>query len=1127
MSQYHGSYMSDWPQNSNFSFLAVYDERLVKLGRDSERLASLSPNACIMQIRTLAELIAREAVARLGLYNLGRTNFADVLKLLERESAFNPDICNVFHEVRKEANLVVHGEVFLGDAFGVAKNYIKLARRLAIWLHESFGDPKFKPGPFIDPPDLRAQREEILSENADLKRLVDDVKAAVDAADARALEEKRRRATAEEVARKFEEELNVYRELAEEYEARLAILQKSAEAASPAEVERRESQFKKAADGFALDESETRALIDLQLIDAGWNADSQVLRWSQGTRPIEGECLAIAEVPTAEGPADYVLFDGLVPVAVVEAKRRSRDVQGSLEQAKRYARAYKLTDDQLPPGGPWQVDSTVYAIPFVFATNGREYLHQLETKSGVWFQDMRRPVNQPRALSGWYSPDGLKRLLKSDTDAALARLKAESFDYLGLRPFQREAINAIERAVADGRRTALLAMATGTGKTRTALGLIYRVIKSGLFNRVLFLVDRTTLGGQAYDAFETTKLENFKSLTETYEVKNLSDALIETDTKVSIATIQSMVARVLEGEQPPPIDQFDCIIIDECHRGYNLDREMSDVELEHRDAGDYISRYRRVLDYFDAMLIGLTATPALHTSEIFGRPVYNYRFSQAVIDGYLVDQAPLIKVTTELAESGLHIESGAQVTFVDKKTGEISFADAPDEIDFEIDSFNRAVITEGFNRVVCEDIASRIDPDAPGKTLIFCVTKAHAYMVEAGLREAYAARGRPVTDTAIKVIVGDSDDPKGLLRRYKNEQKPSIAITVDYLTTGIDVPQIVNIVFLRRVRSRILYEQMKGRATRLCDEIHKTAFRIYDYVGIYDALESVTDMKPVVQRPDITIEQVFDELTTADDPALLKLAHGEFIAKLNRRVQRFSDDGHRRFEEVAAMSAEEFLRNLRDQSPEDAGSWLADKRPVIDQLPTFATVSGGVIYDDTPDRVIKIEELAADREDYLDGFEAYVLAHIDQMEALHIVTRRPRDLTRKALLELRQQLASAGYHEDSLRRAWAKRTNQDVAASIIGFVRQAALGEPLIPYEERVNQALHKIYESQAWTAEQRHWLERIAKSLINDGLVPDSKTLDEAPAFRSKGGFERISKRYFDGRLGELLHTFNDTVWN
>lgn len=205
-------------------------------------------------------------------------------------------------------------------------------------------------------------------------------------------------------------------------------------------------------------------------------------------------------------------------------------------------------------------------------------------------------------------------------------------DYLGLRDYQCAAIQAVEAALADEQRRLLLAMATGTGKTRTALGLIYRLIKTKRFRRVLFLVDRTSLGDQAQVAFANAKLEHLQSFNDIYDVKRLDDLQPDKDTKLHFATVQGMMRRILnpsDTDTMPSVGQYDCIVVDECHRGYNLDKELSDEELTFRSQEEYMSKYRRVLEYFDAVAIGLTATPALHTTEIFGPPVFTYSYRDA------------------------------------------------------------------------------------------------------------------------------------------------------------------------------------------------------------------------------------------------------------------------------------------------------------------------------------------------------------------------------------------------------------------------------------------------------------------------------------------------------------------
>ena len=241
------------------------------------------------------------------------------------------------------------------------------------------------------------------------------------------------------------------------------------------------------------------------------------------------------------------------------------------------------------------------------------------------------------------------------------------------------------------------------------------------------------------------------------------------------------------------------MVVDECHRGYLLDREMSDAELSFRNEADYISKYRRVLEHFDAVKIGLTATPALHTVQIFGDPIFTYSYREAVIDGYLIDHDPPIRIETALSRDGIHFAKGEHLPLLDTATGEIDLTHAPDDLDFEVSDFNRQVITRPFNQVVCEELAKHIDPSLPGKTLIFAASDAHADIVVDELKKAFVRRYGEVDDAAVAKITGSVDDPGKLIRCFRNDASPTIAVTVDLLTTGIDVPKIENLVFLRRV----------------------------------------------------------------------------------------------------------------------------------------------------------------------------------------------------------------------------------------------------------------------------------------------------------------------------------------
>ncbi len=441
-----------------------------------------------------------------------------------------------------------------------------------------------------------------------------------------------------------------------------------------------------------------------------------------------------------------------------------------------------------------------YKVPFVFSTNGRKYLKQIETKSGIWFLDLRNSSNAPKALQGWISPLGITELLEKDVDFANAALQNTPYDLLrdpdglNLREYQIKAIEAAEQAIINGQQTVLLSMATGTGKTRTILGMIYRFIKSGRFKRILFLVDRTALGEQAEDVFKKVKIEDLMTLDSIYNIKGLDEKEIDKETKVHIATVQSLVKRIVyaEGDTMPSVTDYDLIIVDEAHRGYILDKEMSDAELLYRNQDDYVSKYRTVIEYFDAVKVALTATPALHTTEIFGKPVFNYSYREAVIDGYLVDHDAPHNIRTKLRIEGIKYHKGEHLAIYDPVAGEVLNSDElEDDMKFEIDTFNNRVITENFNKAVFEEIAWDLNPDGEGKTLIYAVNDNHVDLIVQILKKIYSGGGVD-NETVMKITGSAANGNKKkiseAIRRFKNETYPKIVVTVDLLTTCIDVP---------------------------------------------------------------------------------------------------------------------------------------------------------------------------------------------------------------------------------------------------------------------------------------------------------------------------------------------------
>jgi type I restriction enzyme R subunit len=1117
-------------RSPNFAFLATHDERLVVLGTQAERLFADDPHAALTKLRLFAELLAQRAAANAGLYSSYQEGQAELLARLVARGILTRDVADLFHRLRKAGNAATHE--FQGDA-REALHQLRMARELGVWFHRAFGAAKgWAPGAFVPPPDPKKETEELAGELARLRALVSAQQAATKAAEDALEEEARKRLSAEERAAKEAEERAIYAELAEmsgaaqaKLAAELSTLQAKA-AAAPLPV--REAITVKAAAASSkvvLDEAATRRRIDEQLREAGWEADSDLLRFQKGARPQLGKNLAIAEWPTASGPMDYALFLGLELVAVVEAKRASKDVSSDIDQSKRYSRDLTLHGDAKVAGGPWGK----YRVPFLFATNGRAYLKQIETKSGIWFLDARRKENHARPLEGWPTPEGLRAQLGQDIDKAHAALAAEPTDYLGLRPYQIAAIRAAETAIEQGKRALLVAMATGTGKTKTCIGLVYRLIKTKRFRRVLFLVDRSALAEQTENAFKDARLENLQTFTDIFELRGIADTTVESDTKVHVATVQSMVKRVVLTEGvPPPVDAYDCVIIDECHRGYLLDRELGDEEIAFRDEDDYISKYRRVLEHFDAVKIGLTATPALHTAEIFGQPVYHYRYRDAVIDGFLVDYAPPLRIVTKLAADGITWSAGEEMTVFDPSTQQLDLFTTPDEVKLEIDSFNKRVITESFNRVVCGRLAAHIDPSAGEKTIVFAATDDHADLVVRLLKEAFDAQYGGVDDDAVVKITGRADKPRQLIRRFRNERLPSVAVTVDLLTTGIDVPKVSNLVFLRRVKSRILYDQMIGRGTRLCPEIGKECFRVFDAVDMFTDIQDFTDMKPVVVNPNLTFAKLVKSLGAAPEEAQQGLLD-QILAKLQRRAKRMSAAETEAFASTAGMAPAALIQRFRQGQPSEAAAWFGERPAVAMHLDQNVPVKLYPVLvshhaDELREETHGFGEGNQRPEDFLDGFSAFIRQNMNQVPALLVVTQRPKELTRAELRELRFLLDEKGYSEVSLRTAWKDRTNADIAASIIGHIRRAALGSALVPYAERVDRALKKLLAAKKWTDPQRKWLTRIGKQLTVETIV-DREALDEGEFKNQGGGFERLNKQ-FDGKLDEILGELREDIW-
>src|SRR5215468_6072671 len=365
----------------NFAFLTKHDEVLVRHAALAERYVFYDPNSALLKLRQFGELLAHHAAAYTGVTVEEHDSQLELINTLLERQVINAQVAQLFHGLRKSGNEAAHQHT---DDRREALHQLQMAQKLAVWFHKSFGrDKSFKAGPFLPPPDPR-DTERVL--HAELEHLREALVATQDqVAETQQLiaEHALQRQEAEAAAQRAYDDLVTALALATEteqqlaherqqFQQRLAALQAQVVEAPAAQRAAVVELAQHEAEALDLDEAQTRHIIDQQLCEAGWEADTQALTYAIGTRPVRGRNLAIAEWPTSNGPADYVLFVGLTPVAVVEAKRQRRDVVGAIEQARRYSRGYTVAADQLSPGGPWGA----YNVPFLFATNSRPFLRQ-------------------------------------------------------------------------------------------------------------------------------------------------------------------------------------------------------------------------------------------------------------------------------------------------------------------------------------------------------------------------------------------------------------------------------------------------------------------------------------------------------------------------------------------------------------------------------------------------------------------------------------------------------------------------------------------------------------------------------------------------------------------------------
>ncbi len=1080
-------------KTTNFSHIETEYPQLAHIGQLAERNVFIDPSTTLSKLRLLMELMSKLIAKFECIDDAERMDQSTRLQKLEYEGIIPQEILDLFHKIRMSGNKASHaGEGTPAQAKFMLRQAVKVMK----WFYAVY------------------ENQELTFEFIEPQEEVED-RAAIEALE-KELE------TAREEVHNFKEKLKELTEVPKE--------QKDERRDKAARLVRKIEET----------EAETRERIDQQLRDAGWECETDQINFKKNkTLPAKGRYMAIAEWKCGSRWADYALFVGKELVGIVEAKRHNKNAMTALQQAKNYSEDVQQENEAEFVD---HYNSSRFKVPFVFSTNGRGYLEQIKEESGIWFWDARIQTNVERPITDWFTPRDLKEKLIFDEKSGEEKLEATPYDILtdrqglGLRDYQVEAIKAVENKIlADQRdRRALVAMATGTGKTRTMIGLCYRLIASGRFRRILFLVDRRMLGEQASSAFNEVKIEGLQTFSQIYDIQDLDHATAELDTKIHFATVQSMVKRIAYSDSPPSVGDYDCIVVDEAHRGYILDKEMEEEELVLRNQLDFQSKYRMVLDHFDAYRIGITATPAIHTAEIFGDPVFNYSYRRAVIEGHLIDFEPPVVFKTKLGEEGIEWKKGDAIQIYDPEENIIVDAGiTDDEIKIEIQGFNKSVINDSFNRTVLRELienpAYHINPDSKRKTLIFAANNNHANMVVRILKEEYDEMGMVLDADAIVKITGDVDQRKDLLRKYKNDLYPSIVVTVDLLTTGIDVPGICNLVFLRRVNSRILYDQMIGRATRLCDEIGKEVFYVYDCVGVTENMSKAQVMKPIAQSVSTSFVNLSNEINESKDEYIQAIKVDRVIAKLQRKLRSFNDDQLDQFKTLSGENtATDYGLKLKSLDPVGLKEEFENNQTLWEFLDREKgrNVVYGTLYSDHQDVLRDVShayEKNLKPKDYIESFAEFIKSNMNQVEALKIVCTKPASLTRHDLKELRILLDQEGYNKVRLNTAYKDLTNQEIVADIIAHIRTAALGNVLIGHEERIKNAVEKLRTTHQWNSAQLKWITNIEKQLLKESIIT-MEDLDKPP-FAIDGGLRTLDKA-FKGQTKEVIEELNQYLY-
>ena len=861
--------------------------------------------------------------------------------------------------------------------------------------------------------------------------------------------------------------------------------------------------------------------------------------------------VAVREFPTTSGPVDYALFVGGALCGVVEAKPEGTTLSGFSDQAARYM-----------SGVPEQLVRSEGQVRFEYVASGTETL----------FRDHADPAPRSRRVFFFHRPETLRRWL---AQPVTIRRRLQAMPPLlteRLRECQIDAVGNLEASLAADHPRALIQMATGAGKTYTACVFSHRLLEHAKFRRVLFLADRANLVRQTRHEFEDFRPPGTgRSFTELYNVQRLGPAGLDKDASVVIATIQRVYSlltgrelseedeeksafetggsepqRIVRYNPAIPIESFDLIITDECHRSI-------------------YGTWRQVLEYFDAFIVGLTATPSLHTMGFFGSNlVAQYPYERSVADGVNVPYE-IYRIRTDIGEHGGAIPKGYQVPVRDKRTRAEHYEELDQELAYTGQELDRSVVVPNQIRTVLEAYRDSLFTELfPGrsevpKTLIFCKDDHHAEEVVGIVREVFGQGN----DFAKKITYKtDGADPEQLIRQFRTDYNPRIAVTVDMIATGTDVKPLEVLIFLRDVKSALYFEQMKGRGARTImptqlrqvtpDAEEKTRFVLVDAVGVTESLKHVA--QPLDRERKIGFDRLIDDIAAGrrDDDAISTLAAR--LAALDCKI-----DGKARADVATAaggLDPKALAHKLLDAIDPDTIEREAAARRVTPEAAAEALKEAACQPFDDPelrrllkdikrqteiridtistDAVISSGYDAARAQDDVERFRKFLDEHRDTLVALQILYARPqatRRLDRTAIEELRDAMRRPPWLLEpvDIWRAYQRLDDDRVkgnparALSDIVMLVRYALGElatlePLpATIAGRFNLWLGREERAgRIYTEAQRAWLFAIRDFIaVNVDITPED--LMDAPDFAAQGGLLRAHALFGD-RLRPIL---------